>query len=372
MLGASSIRRVSAPTALGVALLLLAGCTSTTQGVATLPAPSVSTGIGQPSPFLGANLASIGCGSTLRCAAGAVSFDPNPTSAPLTTSSDGGLAWRRATGSLPAGAEFLSTGCAASVCLAAGRSLFGALTYASAKPGAPWKQTASIETGSLVQSVACAGVRWCVAIASDSSHVFSASTLNAGGSWTTGGSLPAGTGTIQQLSCSSPTSCLAAGTTSAGQVELAVTANGGATWTASALPATPAIVAVLSASCRTDATCLAVVATNSTGASTIVESSDGGATFGALLDPSTSPVSQPLAVSCVATTCVVVGRSTAGAGAALQMTSNEKSRPLSLSYVPTALLAVSCPTTARCVAVSSASLVVLSPSAAQTSEQQTR
>ncbi len=112
--------------------------------------------------------------------------------------------------------------------------------------------------------------------------------------------------------------------------------------------------------------------TNSTGASTIVESSDGGATFTAPLDPSTTPVNQPLAVSCVATTCVVVGRSTAGAGAALQLTSNQRSRPLSLSYVPTALLAVSCATTVRCVAVSSASLVVLSPSAPKSTKQQTR
>jgi len=368
MLGVRLIRHLTGPAALGAVLLVLGGCTSTTQGVATVPAPTASTGVGQPSPFLGANLASVGCGTTLRCAAGAVSFDPNPSSAPLTTSDDGGLSWHHATGSLPASAEFLSVGCAATVCMAAGRSLYGALAYVSAKPGAPWKQTSSIGAGSVTQSVACAGLRWCMALVSGSTHVFSATTLSAGGSWTAGGSLPDGTGTIQRLSCSSTTHCLAAGSTSTGQAELAMTADGGATWTASSLPSSPVVVGVVGAACRVDATCLAVVTTNSTGASTIIESTDGGATFTELLDPSTGPLSQPQAVSCVATTCVIVGRSSSGAGAALQMTTNEKSRPFSLSYVPTALLAVSCPTAARCVAATTASLVVLSPSVPQTTQ----
>jgi len=358
--------------ALVTCVVLLAGCTSSAPGAMALTAPKTGSGIGQPSPFLGANLSSVACGATLRCVASAVSFDPNPTSATLTTSTNGGLVWRHATGDLPSGAEFLSTGCAASVCMVAGRSLYGALAYASAKPAAPWKPTAVIEKGSVTQAVTCAGLRWCMVIAADSSHVFAVSSLSAGAAWTAEGSLPAGTATIQDISCSSTLHCLATGTTSTGAPEVAMTPDGGETWTTSTLPSTPGIVGVLGAACRSGTTCIAIVTTSLSGASTILESSDDGATFGALLDPSTAPVSQPLAVSCVATTCVIVGRSTSGSGAALELATPGTTRSLSLAYVPTALLSVSCPTTTRCVAASTASLVVLSPSVPKARQQQSR
>jgi hypothetical protein len=354
-------RRALGPIALCVVAVLLVGCTTTTATTPALTAPPTGTGVGQPSLFLGANLSDVACATTLLCSAVADSFDPYPSSPTIATSLDGGLSWKQATGNIPNGAAYLATSCAAKLCMATGRSLAGSLAYVSPQPGAAWKATKPIESGAVTQAVACAGIRWCVTISSDSTHIFASTSQDAGTVWTAAGTLPAGSGAIQELSCSTTLVCLATGSTVYGAPEIDLTTDSGQSWTVATLPTAPAITGILGASCRSDSICLVVVTTSSTGATALIESTDGGASFGASVTP-IAPVTQPLATSCVSTTCVVVGRSSTGAGAAVELLGAAAARAFRLSFAPTGLLAVSCPTPSRCVAASTASLVVLSPS----------
>ena len=371
MASGSLSRRLLAPLAMVAALAGLAGCTTTPSSTAAVAAPATGHGVGQPSAFLGANLSAVGCGSTGRCVAVGTSFEPNPTAPAVSTSDDGGLSWQSAGGSVPSGATLLGGSCAARVCMVTGRSLLGALVYASPRPGAGFSPSARIEAGSLAQSVACAGLRWCLAISADSTHVWAASTLDAGSTWTTGGTLPATTATVLRLSCSSPSDCLASAASTTGAAELLVTHDGGASWTPATLPSQPAALSVLGAACENATQCFAVVSTSQAGASTLLTSADGGSTFSASEAPAL--VAAPLAVACASTTCVEVGKSASGAAAAAQLPTAVSGRQLSLSYAsPTPLLSVSCSSASRCVAASSASLVALSTSVPKARQDKSR
>jgi hypothetical protein len=288
------------------------------------------------------------------------SFEPDPAAAAVSASSDGGLSWQAASAGVPSGATLLSGSCAARVCMLTGRSLLGALIYVSPRAGAAFAPSARVEAGSVAQSVACAGLRWCLAISADATHVWAASSLDAGSTWTTGGTLPSSVATVLRLSCSSPSDCLASAASTSGAAELLVTHDGGASWTPATLPSQPAALSVLGAACEDASSCFAVVATSQAGASSLLTSVDGGATFA--LSSGAATVAEPLAVACASTTCVVVGRSASGAAAAAQLGTGAAGRELSLSYAPTPLLSVSCSSATRCVAASSASLVVLSTS----------
>jgi hypothetical protein len=373
--GISTARR-AAPLAVLFVMLLTAACgsssSSSSSSAVSVAAPPTGTGVGQPSPFLGANLSDVGCGSTQLCAAVGTSFDPEPTSATVAISADGGLSWAKSTGITPPSTNFLSTTCAAKICMTIGRSLLGGLVYVSHGHGVAWTSTAKVQADSIADAVGCAGRSWCLVVSADSTHVFASTSVDGGASWTLGGALPTGTGLVQHLECATSSSCIASGTTVNGGPQLTVTNDGGRTWTVASIPSSPAVLGVLDASCRIlGAVCLAVAQTTTAGATTLLESSDGGATFTA----PTAAISQPagpVGVSCVATTCIVVGRDAKGAGAAVELVGSAGPRGLKLSYTPTQLLAVSCSSAARCVAASASSLVVLSPSVPQRRQQQSR
>ena len=354
--------------ALVLATASLAGCTSSTTS-ATVSVPTVETGVGQPTPFLGANLVAVGCGASLRCATVGNAFDP-VTTAPIATSADGGITWHAVASSAPGATRFTTVACSATSCMAVGRSLLGSLLYAATSTTAGWKATSRPETGALGETVGCAARQWCMAIFSDASHVWATTTLDAGATWTTAGDLPAGTGSVRTLSCTSPTTCIAVGTTDTGGAQVTTTHDGGATWAAASLPASPTAVSAVSAACRLDGTCLAIVATSLAGATTVLSSSDGGATFAAPTTPILA-VATPLAVACASATCVLVGKSTTGDAQAVQLSATGSVRSLMLTFAPTPLTAVSCASAERCVALSSGSLVVLSLSVAKRSQQQT-
>jgi hypothetical protein len=174
---------------------------------------------------------------------------------------------------------------------------------------------------------------------------------------------------VRRLSCSTTLACVAVGSSVNGGPSLSVTHDGGETWIPATLPTAPAVLFVLDAACRSDGTCFAVIATSAKGASALLESTDGGATFEAPAQ-TTQLVTQPIGVGCASTTCVVVGADERGAGAAVELTSSGSSKELRLTYAPTPLLAISCATPSRCAAVSTASLVILSPSVPKSRQQQ--
>jgi hypothetical protein len=371
MRSGSLSRRYLAPLAVCAVLLGLAGCSTTPSSTAAVAAPIAGRGVGQPSTFLGANLDAVGCGSTGRCVAVGTSFEPDPATAAVSTSNDGGLSWQAAGGGVASGATMLGASCAARVCMVIGRSLVGALIYASPRPGAGFAPSIRTSASSLAEGVACAGLRWCLAVSADSTHLWAATSLDAGSTWTSGGTLPATTATVLRLSCSSTADCLASAVTTTGAAELLVTHDGGLSWTPASLPSQPAALSVLGGACEDATQCYAIVSTSQAGASALLQSDDGGSSFTV---PSGAPaqVAVPLAVACASTTCVVVGKAASGAAEAAQLPTLGSGRMLSLSYAPTPLLSVSCSSPTRCVAASSASLVVLSTSVPKPSQDKGR
>ena len=370
-------RRLSykrAGTILAVAVALgAATCSTSTQNSAVAPAPLPGHGTGQATPFLNANLTGISCTTAARCVTVGIATDPAQTFAPSAVSSDGGLSWKPLASSLSASVKFLNVSCSLRNCLAVGATAYGPLFYGAQMTTLKWTLSSGAPKGAQAQVAGCSGKTLCLGIFADATHVWAASTTDAGMTWTTGGTLPAGTGLIRTLSCDSATNCIAAGTTSTGGPLLVVTNDGGTTWAAASLPTTPAVTAVLSASC-TSSTCLAVAVTNVTGASTLLTSSDGGVTFAAFSPTPGTPstVANPLAITCESTSCVVVGTSSAGSAQAAQLTAAQSVKDFNLSYAPNPLNAVSCSSNTRCVALSAANLVVLTPLVAKSSEQQAR
>ncbi len=343
--------------ALAVLALVAASCSSgTTAQSSSTTQPLNAPGVGQPSPFLGGNLSTIGCGAPALCVAAGSSFDPNPTSAVLAISRDSGTTWQPVRSNAPASASFTSASCAGASCLVAGQAS-GAPWATGARVTAhpTWAPTTPLPDGSGIDAVACVESSRCVVIGGQSPPHALLST-DAGQSWQTLGALPSSVQTITQMTCSSRSHCVAAGLSTTGGPVVTSTSDGGTSWQTAALPTT--VSSVLSVACSSAGRCLATGRQGAQQSPVALLSTNGAQSFA--ITTSVGSVRTPLAVSCAATTCVLVGSGSAGGAAAVYRGVSPAST-LALHFVPTALVAVSCPTSSWCEAASTSSLVHLAP-----------
>jgi hypothetical protein len=313
--------------------------------------------VGQPSPFLGGNLAALGCGAPSLCVAAGASFDPNPAGAVLTASTDAGATWSVVRSSAPASTTFTSVGCAGASCIAAGQAngapwAIGAI----ATHRLTWVPTSPLPGGGGIGAVACSDSRLCLVVGGQS-PVRSLATSDAGATWQSIGTLPSNTQTIAHLDCSSRTHCVGVGVSTSGAPVIDRTLDGGATWQSATLPTSTSIV--LSAACSSAGRCVAAGRTGAGGAPTLLLSTDDGASF--TTSTSVGALVTPTAASCRGTTCVVVGADQAGAAAASAYRGASPASSFTLRYLPTPLVAVSCATSTWCEAASASSLVSLTP-----------
>ncbi len=311
-------------------------------------------GIGQPSPFLGANLSTISCGSGELCAAGGSPFQDGISSPVLAYSHTTGIKWAPARIATGAGATITATACAEVRCLAVGLDgdLPLLLSISRSSSTRTWVTAAQPGTGTLM-SVGCAGTSTCVGLVRTSSGSIT-TVRSTGGAWADLGAPPSDLATPVRMSCSSPSTCTAVGTSSTGTPVVLVTRSGGATWSVAEI--SKKATAILGASCRSDGLCWAVGRKGS--APLLASSRRIGAPFLKVSPPSGLEVAND--VSCSGTTCVVVGADDTAKGAAVAF-AGTATTTLDLSFAPTALVAVSCGTARACSAASAGSLVAMVP-----------
>ena len=347
--------RLLAVSVAGILAIGLSGCASAKKSGINGNAAE-GQGIGQPSPFLGANLSTVSCGPTELCAAGGTPFQDGSATPILAYSHTAGIKWApaRTSAGAAAGATITTTACAEVRCLAVGvdGDLPLLLSISRASTTRTWVSADQPAAGTLV-SVGCAGTSTCVGIARTPSGGL-ATVKSTSASWRSLGEPPAQLASPIRVSCSSATTCTAVGTSSTGKPVVLVTRSGGASWDVAKVSKKATVI--LGASCRSDAQCW-VVGRKGT-APLLASSPRRGAPFLKVAPP--EGLATPNDVSCSATTCVVAGADQDGAGAAAAYVGASSSL-LDLSFVPTALVSVSCGTARSCSAASAGSLVALVP-----------
>jgi len=270
----------------------------------------------------------------------------------------------------------------AGVCMAVGST--GAnppigTVLATHNGGMVW-QLAAAPTGALaVTSVQCSSSAHCIALVSDGTITWSASTVNFGRTWQRLGDLTIGLQGARGLWCGADGTCLVAGDTptTAGHAQGAidVSGDGGVSWTAAAVvPGTGLLQAV---TCASAIRCLAV-GTSSTTANAVMPSSgvllisgDAGHTWFPTRHP--PPVDDIFGIACpTPDVCAIagtrwIGGTTVGTGGlALSHDAGATFASMSTAYTPLTLTALACPTELTCVAVGGdtvvrADLTVLPP-----------
>lgn len=307
------------------------------------------------SPFIAGNLATLSCGPASLCAAGGSSFNPNAKNSVLIISSDAGTSWHQAVRPSQPGATFTSVACAANSCLAVGTLGATPLLLRSTGKLHTFSQVPEPAAG-VLEAVACSGPSHCLGIAANGATLSTVTSSNAGATWLTSAALPPSAGRIIHVACASPSRCVSAGFDQHGTAQVLVTTDAGITWSPLQLP--KKVTSVLEAACRSGSTCL------------VVARKDGGATplllQGTVNDPMLSKIplpgqiTTPDAVTCVARDCVVVGSGQQAQGAASALTTSSW-HEVSLTYVPTALVDVSCTAVTVCSAIGTGSVVRLAP-----------
>ena len=348
--GASSLISL---VAVGALALGLSACSAPKKAGPNGAAVS-GTGVGQPSPFLSANLTTLSCGPGSLCSAGGTPFESGAATPLLAFSHTAGAKWSPARTSTGAGATITSTACAARRCLAIGvvDALPLLLSISASSTTRTWVAADQPAAGTLLV-VGCAGTSTCVGLARSTSGALSV-VRSTSGPWTTLGAAPADLAAPVRVSCTSPAVCTALGTSATGAPVVVITRDGGADWSLAQISKRATLV--LGASCRVDGACW-VVGRKGSG-TLLVRSTRPGAPFAKVLPPEGLATAND--VSCASRTCVVVGADASGTGAAATF-SGTSGTILRLSYAPTALLATSCGSATTCAAVTSASLVSLAP-----------
>lgn len=243
--------------------------------------------------------------------------------------------------------------------------------------GATWSPAAAPAGALTVMAVSCSSVTMCLAIVSDGSLIWSATSTDFGQTWQRQGNMPSLFLGGDHLSCTAAGGpCLVAGYvptgTGTGEGAIALSADGGQTWT---LASVPNGVGVLhGATCSTATNCLAAGSTSDSvndvvpAKGALLESADGGHTWQPAADP--PPVEEVFDIECpTKTVCAMVGtvwKSTPAAGTGGVAQSGDAGTTFRLSsaaYTPLPLTALSCPTVHTCFAAGGDSLarVTVSP-----------
>ena len=348
---------------------------------------------GQPAPAGTGQLGAVSCANAERCWAVGVAGPNSSAASPATVivaTKDGGLKWtaQGVRGSVIPQLSGISCPTARS-CIAVGSngaSLPGSdVVFTTSDGGTMWSSAAAPPDALDMRSVQCASVSDCTAIVSSGSTFATARTTDFAQTWQTEGNLPTGFFGDGNLWCNAAGTCLVAGyvptTAGHGQGAVALSSDGGQTW---ALATVPAGVGVLqNAVCPTETTCL-VAGTTGTTVSDVVpaqgellRSTDGGHTWTTGASPSSAasttststtpkasadagafPVDDIFGIACPsARVCALVGTKWSGqpavaTGAVAESRDGGATfASASSAYIPLALSALSCPTSAGCVAV---------------------
>jgi len=338
-----------------------AACSSSSTSSSS--APSAGQAIGQPSPFLSGNLSVVGCGGTALCAAAGASFDPSPKTPVIAGSTDSGIHWVAGTTSAPATITINGVSCSVKSCLALGFSglNFQFLQSANARS---WETIPTTPLGGNPQAVGCAQTKWCLVIVPTAAGFVATATTTAGKQWTTPTPLPPGIGQVRTLTCSASTSCISTGIDPNGKPQVLLTSSGNSGWAIANLPSTA--TEVLSAACRSDGICFAIVR-NGIGQPTQLTKSSAGST--AFVNGPTIPnLASPSAVACSSTTCVFGGSNKSGAAVLASQTGHSAPQSIGVTFAPTGIVALSCGAPTQCVAITTSSLIQVSPLVPQRSK----
>lgn len=327
--------------------------------------------VGQPTPTGTGDLDAVSCASVRRCwAVGIAGPNPAPPTGAtvIAATTDGGKTWKAQQvtgGSTP---QLSGVSCpTATQCIAVGSngaSLPGSgVVIATSDGGATWSAATSPQNALVVSSVTCASAADCLAIVSDGTSTWSAHSTDFGTSWQQEGDLPASFIPENDLTCMGET-CLDAGyvptSNSHGQGAIAMSGDGGQTWAAATVPA--GIGVLQSTACPSPTVCLAGGTTGTTVSDVVpakgelVRSTDGGHTWvqasGALPVEDVYGMDCPSAAQCAMVGTYWFGLPEVGVGSVAQsIDAGVTFHSSKTSYTPITLAAVSCPSTARCIAV---------------------
>jgi photosystem II stability/assembly factor-like uncharacterized protein len=240
----------------------------------------------------------------------------------------------------------------------------GGVVVTTADAGAVWNPAMAPAGALAVKSVVCASAAKCLAIVSDGSQLWSAESTNFGQTWQRFGNLPGSFLGGDDLSCGAGDACLVAGYVPAasghGQGAVALSVDAGRTWALTAVPSGTGLL--LSAACPSASMCL-TGGTKSTTVNDVVpakgellRSEDGGHTWSDVANA--PPVDDVYDMECPsAAVCAMVGTHWAGnppVGAGTVAQSGDGGATFTTSsaaYIPITLRALSCATSADCVAV---------------------
>jgi hypothetical protein len=323
--------------------------------------------VGQAAPDGTGLLAAVSCASARRCwAVGAPGPDATPVPPTvIVATKDGGATWTGQQVPASLGPSLRGVSCpTVTTCMAVGSDAAGSdLVLTTRDGGTAWSQDSAPSNAVAITAVTCEGIGLCVAIATNGTTLWSSRSTDFGASWQQAGDLPASFQGATGLQCNADGSCLVAGyvMTSAGQGAgaLALSGDSGQTWASATVPTGVGLLQTVA--CATSTTCLAAGTSSTTVNSAspakgqLLQSVDGGHTWAAAPVP---PVDDAYGLDCPsARQCALVGTDWAGnpaveTGAVAQSNDGGQTfTPSSSAYVPLALSAVSCPTSAACVAV---------------------
>ncbi len=333
---------------------------------------------GQPATAGTGSLEAVSCGDARHCwAVGRAAVDalgtttstsPAP-SVVIDATTDGGKTWTAEPVTVSDPTDLAAVDCPdRRHCMAVGTAdhdgpILGAVLV-TGNGGQAWQSVAS-PTGSVALSaVHCFAVADCLALATDGSTYWSASTTDGGKVWQRGGSLPAGFGGISHVACVDSTTCVTVGYESAspgqGTGAIAVTDDGGETWVAAPLPT--GVGVLHGVDCTGGATCVAVGTKSTTttdvalAPSQVLVSDDSGASWSLTASP--MGVGDAFAVSCparggcatVGTVWTVTNPPTPIGGVVASGAGGLAWQTMRTRYVPVGLTGVDCPAPTSCVA----------------------